>query len=65
MISFNSGFTAASSRVGLMKRQRRSIPRLTVIPSARMTNWIIPLNFVNHKKLKGSHLNFESWEALG
>lgn len=47
MISFSSGFTAASSGVGLMKRQRKSIPQhSTVIPPAAPTsNWIIPTNF--------------------
>lgn len=54
MVSFSSGFTAARSRVALMKRQRKSILQLlTAMAWTPMSNWIIPLNFVNHCNTRG------------
>lgn len=45
MISFSFGFTAASSGVGLMKRQRKSVlQHSAAVQPAQMSNWIISDN---------------------
>lgn len=48
MISFSPGFTAASAGVSLMKRREEVHPKSlsTAMPPARLSNWIIPGNFI-------------------